>query len=142
MHGREIHKRRFVKVEIYPVVGFHHQRGLYTGCVNLVQQAFRVLEFLGIVVFGNPPCRVIPGHDEFRHLLFQHQHRTRMFTKHIAEAHAIVEHPELYVHPGLVLRKGDGHSIVILAYRVVFSPYGSPKAVTPLVGYLFDAKSV
>jgi len=149
VHARVVDQRRFVEVDVEPVVGTHLQRGLHrvdaVGRVvgirgqsrrqqrgNFGQTRFGVFVLLGVVVARNPEGLVVARHGELRELLLDDEiFESAHGREFVAESQSVVVEPEADRHrtPGAPLPQVDHQFVVMVADLGLLAPYGLPGLV-------------
>ena len=100
--------------------------------------------FLGVVVSGNPPGRMVPGHRILRKFVLNHKIGKAVLPRElVAEAQAIVKAAEADDHCfAHILFEGDGQLVIVVADAGFFSPDRFPGLVKGRTFFLLQGKTV
>ena len=159
---RIILHRGLVQVDVQAFVGLHLDghlharlgehllRGITRQLVIIVPvldsaQARGVIGiFLGIVVSGNPPGRMVSGHSVLRELVLDYKiGKVVLLGELVAEAQAVVKDAEAEQHSSaLFIFKGDRQFIIMVADFGFFSPDRLPSLVKGGTLRLLQGKTV
>ena len=113
LHGRIIHQRCFMNIDIQTIRCFHHQRRLhsirircYAYCnisgtfhqfpvINLAERGSGIQVFIGIIIARYPECFMIAGQVELGQFIGNNKiFQIGLLWKFITETHAIFKYPE------------------------------------------------
>ena len=162
VHARIVDQRRFVDVDVEPVVALHLQGRLYArgreGRLRRVGRdgaghqlpylrefRFGVVVLLRVVVARDPERRVVARHGELCFLLADDEIGQRLlFGEFVAESEPVVVEPEADRHVAACrgLPQRDGHFVIAVADLGLLAPYGTPCLVGLAAGHLPEGEPV
>ena len=161
-HGGIVHQCGLVDVDVQPVIGAQHQRGLHGQpalCLRLVglqsqPPLYLILQpgdtgrgigkLVGVIVSGNAIGGVVPAEVELSQFPAQGKVIHPVLLRHlIAEAQAVVEEAEAHQHlpSRTFLHQGQGHLVIMVPHAGILAPDRSPALIHGITAYCGDGKT-